>query len=100
MITDASRRFAFISGAALFCLVAILNCGGYRYGIGDQAFYIPAVVQHLNPALFPRDRLLLHVQDRFMAFDVLAATLVRASGISLPVVSFAMYLCGLALTFG
>ena len=63
------NRLAIAGGGAMFCLLAILNCGGYRYGIGDQAFYIPAVVQHLNPALFPRDRALLHVQDQFMIFD-------------------------------
>ena len=53
------QRMAIAAGGALFCLLAILNSGGYRYGIGDQAFYLPAVVQHLNPALFPRDRALL-----------------------------------------
>src|SRR6266851_3341034 len=60
---------ALAFGAAAFCLLALLNCGGYRYGIGDQAFYVPAVVQHLDPSLFPRDRMLLHVQDQFMMFD-------------------------------
>ena len=46
---DARAARRWLGGAAAFCLVAILNCGGYRYGIGDQAFYVPAVVQHLNP---------------------------------------------------
>ena len=53
----------------------ILNSGGYRYGVGDQAFYVPAIVQHLNTDLFPRDRLLLHAQDRFMVLDDVAAGL-------------------------
>ena len=57
-IATVPQRLAIVAGAALFCLLAILNCGGYRYGIGDQAFYVPAVVQHLDPALFPRDRTL------------------------------------------
>ena len=77
-----------------------MNCGGYRYGIGDQAFYVPAVVQHLDPALFPRDRTLLHVQDRFMAFDDVTAAVVKTSGMSLPVLSFVLYLLGLVLLFG
>ena len=101
MITGtAAQRLAIAGGGALFCLLAILNCGGYRYGIGDQAFYVPAVVQHLNPALFPRDRALLHVQDQFMAFDDVTAAVVRTSGISLPVLSFFLYLLGLGLLFG
>ena len=83
-----------------FCLVAILNCGGYRYGVGDQAFYIPAVTQHLNPDLFPRDRAILHAQDRFMLYDDAIAVFVRASGVSVQAVFFAGYLAGLALLFG
>src|SRR5688572_11560797 len=83
-----------------FCLVAILNCGGYRYGVGDQAFYIPAVTQHLNPELFPRDRAILHAQDRFMLYDDAIAAFVRASGVSVQVIFFAGYLVSLVLLFG
>ena len=83
-----------------FCLVAILNCGGYRYGVGDQAFYIPAVTQHLNPDLFPRDRAILHAQDRFMLYDDAIAVFVRATGVSVQAVFFAGYLAGLVLLFG
>ena len=92
---------AVLAGAAcLFCLIAILNCGGYRYGTSDQAFYVPAVVQHLNPALFPRDRSLLQVQARFMAYDDAAAWLVSNVGISLPVIFLVAYLAALLLMFG
>jgi hypothetical protein len=84
----------------VFGLVAILNCGGYRYGVGDQAFYIPAVIQHLNPDLFPRDRAILYAQDRFMLYDNAIAAFVRATGVSVQAVFFAAYLIGLALLFG
>ena len=80
------RSVALAAGAFAFCLVAILNCGGYRYGVGDQAFYIPAVTQHLNPELFPRDRAILHAQDRFMLYDDAIAAFVRATGVSVQVV--------------
>jgi hypothetical protein len=88
------------AGAAAFCLIAILNCGGYRYGVGDQAFYIPAVTQHLNPDLFPRDRAILHAQDRFMLYDNAIAAFARATGASVPAIFFAGYIAGLALLFG
>src|SRR5918994_6249204 len=94
------RSVALAAGACVFCLVAILNCGGYRYGVGDQAFYIPAVTQHLNPDLFPRDRALLHAQDRFMLYDDAIAAFVRATGVSVQAVFFTAYLIGLALLFG
>jgi hypothetical protein len=94
------RSAALAASAFAFCLVAILNCGGYRYGVGDQAFYIPAVTQHLNPELFPRDRAILHAQDRFMLYDDAIAGFVRASGVSVQAVFFAGYLAALALLFG
>jgi hypothetical protein len=87
-------------GAFAFCLLAILNCGGYRYGIGDQAFHIPAILRHLDSSLFPRDRALLSAQDGFMLFDDAVAAAVRASGLSLPVLFLAAYLAGLLLLFG
>jgi hypothetical protein len=91
---------ALAAGAVAFCLVAILNCGGYRYGVGDQAFYIPAVTQHLNPDLFPRDRAILHAQDRFMLYDDAIATFARATGASVQGIFFAGYVAGLVLLFG
>jgi hypothetical protein len=94
------ERFAVVAGGAAFCLVAILNCGGYRYGIGDQAFYVPAIVQHLDAGLFPRDRLLLHAQDRFMVLDDALAGLTRMTGLPVPWVFFGGYLLAMVLLFG
>jgi hypothetical protein len=94
------QRAALAAGALAFCLVAILNCGGYRYGIGDQAFYVPAVVQHLDPTLFPHDRHMLHAQDRFMLYDDAAAMVARATGVSIPVLFFIGYVTGMTLLFG
>lgn len=94
------KRSALAAAACAFCLVAILNSGGYRYGVGDQAFYIPAVTQHLNPDLFPRDRAILHAQDRFMLYDDGIAALVRMTGVPVRTIFFAAYLAGLALLFG
>lgn len=95
-----TRRMAVIGGAAAFCFVAILNVGGYRYGIGDQAFYVPALIQHFDPGLFPRDRLLLHAQDQFMLFDEIMATSANALGVSVPGLFFGAYLLGMMLLFG
>lgn len=94
------RRVALSLGALAFCLLALLNVGGYRYGVSDQAFYIPVVLQGLEPGLFPHDAALLAVQNRLLAFDDWFAPLVRISGQSLPVAFFAAYLAGLALLYG
>jgi hypothetical protein len=94
------KATALAVGAMAFAVVATLNSGGYRYGIGDQAFYIPAIIQHIDPNLFPRDRQILHAQDRFLLYDDAAAAIVRATGISLPVLFFLTYLAELLLLFG
>ncbi len=82
------------------CLLGILNSGGYRYGISDQAFYLPAVIQHLDSSLFPRDRAMLHAQDRFMLFDDLTAAVVKTTGIPVPTLFFVLFVLGLMGYFG
>lgn len=84
-------------GAA--CLVAVSNSGGYRYGVSDQAFYVPAVIQHLDGSLFPRDRALFHAQDRFMLFDNVAASVVKTTGLSLATLFLVLFGLGLVLHF-
>lgn len=86
-------------GAALFCLLVLLNVGGYRYGASDQAFYIPALLLHIDPNLFPRDAGLLAAQDRLLLFDDAFGLLTRLTGWSIPNVFFAVYLAGLLLFF-
>ena len=93
-----SRRCLAVSlGAALFCVLAILNAGGYRYGVQDQSFYIPAVLQHLDPGLYERDAAVLGAQDLLFVFDDAIGHLARATGWSLPPIFFGLYLAGLAL---
>lgn len=93
-------RPALIIGLILTAgLLGILNSGGYRYGVSDQAFYVPSVVQHLDHSLFPRDRALLRAQDRFMLFDDGAAALVTMTGLSVPMLFLVAFLFGLIVHF-
>ena len=102
MNTDVSLpRLALATlGAALFCLLVLLNVGGYRYGASDQAFYIPALLLHIDPNLFPRDAGLLAAQDRLLLFDDAFGLLTRLTGWSIPNVFATAYLAGLLLFFG
>jgi hypothetical protein len=81
----------------LFVVLATANSGGYRYGISDQAFYIPAVNHHLAPNLFPRDAALIEAQARLVASDELLAAAVRTTGLSLPLLAVILYFAGLIL---
>ena len=83
--------------AIAFVVLATLNSGGYRYGASDQAFYQPAVLLQLDPALFPRDTPVLAAQTRLTAVDELIASIVRLTGVPLPGVFFGMYLAALVL---
>ena len=83
------------AGVVLFVILATLNAGGYRYGASDQAFYIPAIQHHLDPALFPRDWPMLAAQDRLNAFTPVAAFLAESTGTPLPRLFLVLYLAGL-----
>jgi hypothetical protein len=89
--------WAAVAGGILFCLLATANGAGYRYGVSDQAFYIPAVVHALDPAAFPRDGSLIDAQGRFMLLEEIVAALVRATGLSLETIFLAGYLLSVAL---
>ena len=84
----------------LFTITAILNAGGYRHGVSDQAFYIPAILRHLDPALFPRDWAMLGAQDKFNVFTPILGSFVRVSGIPLPHLFLGLYLLGLCALCG
>jgi hypothetical protein len=78
--------------AAGFCVLALLNTGGYRYGASDQAFYVPAVLQHVDPLLYPRDRDVLSAEARFMVFDEAMAGLLEAMPVSAAHLFLAAYI--------
>lgn len=80
-----------------FIAVATLNSGGYRFGVGDQAFYLPAIQRHLQPDSFPRDRSVIDDQDRLNVFTRVAAGVIRATGVTEPALFLAIYVCSLAL---
>jgi hypothetical protein len=82
---------ALAVGAALFGLLATANAGGYRYGVSDQAFYVPAVELSENASLFPRDRVVLAPQMRAWVGDSVLARLNRLTGRDLPVLFVAIY---------
>ena len=77
------RLLSHVAAATAFLVLATLNAGGYRYGASDQAFYIPAILKQLSPALFPRDTALIGPQARYFFVDEIVAALVARSGWSI-----------------
>ncbi len=83
----------------VFIVLCTMNAAGYRYGASDHALYIPAILRHVDPALFPRDSRIIDTQARLMLNDDVIAAIVRLTGVPLPGLFFACYLLTLALLF-
>jgi len=81
----------------LFICLATANGAGYRYGVSDQAFYIPAVLHARDPATFPRDGALIEAQARLMVLDEVLAGAMRVTGVPLHVLFAAGYFLSLIL---
>ena len=95
------RRLLLLTlGAIGFGGLVLLNVGGYRYGVSDQAFYIPVVLQELTPSMYPHDAPLIAAQDRFFFFDDWFASILRYSNISIPSGFLIGYALTLLLLFG
>lgn len=73
-------------------LLATANGAGYRYGVSDQAFYIPVVVRALDPAAYPRDSAVIDAQGQLMLSDEILAAVVRSTGWPLDAVFLGAYL--------
>jgi len=75
----------------VFGVLVTANSAGYRFGISDQAFYIPAIDLSRWPDLFPRDRLLLEPQARLTVIDETFGWICRVTGLSLEPVFLIAY---------
>jgi hypothetical protein len=91
-------RLAVIAIATfpIFLLLATANGAGYRFGVSDQAAYVPAVMLAENPAAFPRDASLIRTHAQFFVIDELLGWIGRATGASLESRFFAAYLIAMA----
>ena len=94
------KRVVFLLfGAVGFGLLVICNAGGYRYGVGDQAFYIPIVMQQLAPELYPYDTAVIAAQDRFFVFDDWFAPILQVTGLSVSQGFLIAYLVTLGVLY-
>ncbi len=80
-----------------FLLLATLNSAGYRYGASDQAFYAPAMLEGIDPSLFPRDSDLIRSQARLTLADNVIGPVARTIGIALPPLFVALQVLTLLL---
>src|SRR3982751_865316 len=91
------RAALLAAGLTAFVVLCTLNSAGYRYGASDQAFYAPAVIHALHPDSYPHDASLIDAQARLTGVDEVTATIVRATGLSLPTAFALLYAGGLVV---
>ena len=91
------RSLPYLIGGVVFIILATANGAGYRYGVSDQAFYVPVVVRSIDPALFPRDASLIDAQGRLMVVDEVLAGIARGTGVSLDTLFLTAYIASLGL---
>lgn len=87
----------FAIGVVPFLLLCTLNSAGYRYGASDQAFYAPAIIEAIDPALYPRDSDVIRSQARLTLADDLIGPVARATGVDLPALFLVLQAAALSL---
>jgi hypothetical protein len=86
-------------GFVAFVVLATANGAGYRYGVSDQAFHVPAAMRAFDHSLMLRDAVVIDAQARLMLIDDLFAGVMSASGLPLDALFFAAYVGSLALVY-
>lgn len=87
---------AALAGLVAFVGLATANAAGYRYGVSDQAAYVPAVMLAEHPASFPRDAPLIRTQGQFFVVDDVLGAIGRVTGASLESRFLAAYALAMA----
>jgi hypothetical protein len=96
MVPAPTKLLSFLGGA-VFIVLATANAAGYRYGVSDQAFYIPAFLHAIEPAAFPRDAGLIEAEARLMVLDEVVAAIARTTGLPLQAICAIGYFISLLL---
>jgi hypothetical protein len=96
-MVPAPTKLLSLVGLAVFIVLATANGAGYRYGVSDQAFYVPAVVHAYDPGTFPHDARLIEAQARLMVLDELFAGIMHTTRVPLHVLFAAGYFASLVL---
>jgi hypothetical protein len=96
--SDRGGNLGLLAACVLpFIILATANSAGYRYGASDQAFYVPAILNRIDPTLYPRDSQLIRSQARLTLIDEVLGPVARATGTPLSTVFFVLQLTTLSL---
>jgi hypothetical protein len=94
---NSRRALIALCCVSAFLVLATLNSAGYRYGASDQAFYMPAMLERMDPSLFPRDSDLIRAQAQLTFADDVIGPVAHVTGISFPVLFVVLQVVTLSL---
>ncbi len=98
MMRPSPGRVAALAGALVVLLgLAIANAAGYRYGVADQSFYLPSILDTIDPSLFPKDSALLQAQGQLMVSDEITAWIVSHTTVTIEHLFLVGHLVSLAV---
>lgn len=89
------RSIIFTAGILLLLTCAAVAIHGYHYAAEDASIYIPAIKQHLNPALYARDSEFFTPQTAPTLIDDLVAASIRLTHVSVPAAVFAWHVASI-----
>ena len=83
----------------MLLLIASLSflANGYHYATDDSGIYLPAILQHLHPPLYPYNAEFFHPPGAYSAFPALAAAVTRCFGGSLQWTAILLHFLGILL---
>ena len=74
----------------LLTLFAVL-VNGYHYSADDGAIFLPEIVQHIHPELYPANDAFFHAHGSLSSFPIFASVLARCFHGSVPVSVFVLH---------
>lgn len=89
----------FLVAFPIFIVLATANGAGYRFGVSDQAAYVPAVILAENPHAFPHDAPLIRTHAQFFVVDEVLGWIGRTTGAPIESRFFAAYVVAMAVVW-
>jgi hypothetical protein len=86
-----------VAAGLLALTAATVAIHGYHVGVEDQGIYLPGILKHLHPALFPYDSAFFEGQARATLIEELVCGIIRTTHLSLDWTLLLLHLLSVSL---
>jgi hypothetical protein len=84
------KRYGLLLLLASFSILV----NGYHYSADDGAIFVPEIVQQVHPSFYPANDVFFHAHGSLSIFPILAGTVARCLGGSVPFSLFLLHFLG------